>query len=110
MGEGLWSELEPQGVSVRVVAAGATNTPNFLSITPPSKRSLALPMSPERVAQLALLSLERSGSRGALVIPGLLNHIAAFLLQRLLWSAAAVWFMSSNLRRIYGMPEKRRPM
>lgn len=109
LGEGLWAELEPQGVTVRVVAAGATNTPNFLSVTPEDKRSAALPMGPEEVADAAIASLQRSSRWGALVIPGILNRIAAFFMQRLLWSAAAVAFMSDNLRKIYSMPARQPP-
>ena len=108
LGEGLWAELEPQGVSVRVCAAGAIATPNFLSVTPERTRSLALPMDAASVAQITLASLERDGRRGALVVPGWLNLLAAFIMQRLLWSAAAVAFMSSNLRRIYSMPARSR--
>ena len=96
-------------MTVRVVTAGAVNTPNFLSVTPEHSRAMALPMDAERVAQLAIASLGRNGARGAVVIPGLLNWFAAFLMQRLLWSAAAVRFMSSNLRRIYSMPARSTP-
>jgi short-subunit dehydrogenase len=108
LGEGLWAELEPQGVTVRVCAAGATLTPNFMSVTPEAKRETAFPMSPERVAELGLLSLQRDGRRGALVIPGLINRFAAFLMARLLCSSLAVWLMSKSLRDIYSMPVRRR--
>jgi short-subunit dehydrogenase len=103
LGQGLWAELEPCGVTVRVCAAGATNTPSFLSVTPEDKRQLALPMDAYSVAKFALQSLERRGSRGALVIPGALNRFAAFLMKRVLGPTEAVNFMSSNLKRIYGI-------
>ena len=106
--EGLWAELEPQGVTVRVCAAGAILTPNFMSVTPEHKRSASFPMTPERVADDALRSLERDGRRGAIVIPGWINWFAAFLMSRLLCSSLAVWLMSKNLREIYNLPQKKR--
>ena len=101
LGQGLWAELEPKGITVRVCAAGATKTPNFLAATPEEKRGLAMPMDAERVAREALQAMERKGSRGALVVPGILNRFAAFLMRRVLGPTAACRFMSSNLRRIY---------
>ena len=106
--EGLWAELEPQGVTVRVCAAGAILTPNFMSVTPEHKRGASFPMTPERVADDALRSLERDSRRGALVIPGWINWFAAFLMSRLLCSSLAVWLMSKNLREIYNLPQKKR--
>lgn len=100
LGEGLWAELEPLGIDVRVCAAGATATPNFLAVTPPAVRSLAMPMPPERVANIALSALARRG-RGPVVVPGFLNGMCAAVMRRVLTPTAAVRFMSSNLRRIY---------
>lgn len=100
LGEGLWAELEPKGVTVRVCAAGATTTPNFLSATPAATRKLTMPMSPESVVETALRAMQRR-SGGPVIIPGFLNRCAELLMRRVLSPSGAVRFMSSNLRRVY---------
>jgi len=68
LGEGLWAELEPLGIRVRVCAAGATTTPNFLAATPAAKRRLSMPMSAEQVVKVAIRALQ-DRNRGPVVVP-----------------------------------------
>ena len=101
-GEALWAELDPL-VTVRVCAAGATTTPNFLNATPGRTRAQAMPMKPERVVDIALCSLQRK-SAGPVVVPGLINRAVEWLMRRLLTPRMAVQFMSANVRRVYELP------
>ena len=54
LGEGLWAELQPRGVDVRVCCAGAITTPNFVGSSPSATRHHAMPQSPEAVVDVAL--------------------------------------------------------
>jgi len=98
LGEGLWSELRDQGVDVLSFVAGATKTPNFLSMTPEDKQKEALPMTPDQVASEALSALGRKPIERA----GPINKVASFVLIRLLPRRWAVLFMSRINRNLYG--------
>ena len=78
--------------------AGATRTPNFLSMTPQDKQREAFPMEPEQVAREALATLGRRPTERA----GPINKIAGFVLLRLLPRRWAIWFMSYANRNLYG--------
>ena len=101
LGEGLWAELQPRGVDVRVCCAGAITTPNFVGSSPSETRHHAMPQSPEAVVDVALRSLARRGA-GPVVVPGWHNWAADVLLRRVLGRAWGARFMSFNLRRVYG--------
>ena len=99
LGEGLWAELEPHGVHVRVCVAGATLTPNFCAATPEARRARTMPSSPASVARAALSALKQRGA-GPVVVAGLQNRLAVALMNSLP-RAWAVRFMSANLRGVY---------
>jgi len=99
LGEGLWAELEPRGVTVRVCAAGAISTPSFLDVTPQEGRLASMPMTPEAVARAAVRGLEKGS--GPLVVPGAGPRFVEVLLRRVLSRTDGVRFMSANVRRVY---------
>lgn len=96
LGESLWEELRPRGVDVLVVLAGAMSTPGFERITPPDRRSLAMPMSPEAVARGAFAAI----GRGPTWIPGWHNRAAALIGRALPRRRAVAWF-SGRTRQMY---------
>jgi short-subunit dehydrogenase len=76
LGESLWAELRPVGVDVLTVCAGAVTTPGYQQA---ARRQAPGATSPEVVAQTALRAL----GHGFRVVPGTLNRVSAFTLQRL---------------------------
>jgi len=101
LAEGAGSELEPFGVDVLACAAGPIRTPNYLSSTEPNKRPKALEMEPGEVARAALRGL----GRRSLVVPGLLNRLAMYVMGRLLPRSAAVRLIARSTRAMYGGKE-----
>lgn len=83
LGESLWAELRPAGVDVLTVCAGAVVTPGYQEAT---RRRAPGATSPEQVAAAALGAL----GRGFRVVPGRLNQVSAFALQRLAPRRAAI--------------------
>ncbi len=76
LGESLWAELGPAGVDVLTVCAGAVATPGYQQA---ARRQAPGTTSPELVAATALRAL----GHGFRVVPGTLNRVSAFALQRL---------------------------
>ncbi len=76
LGESLWAELRPAGVDVLTVCAGAVATPGYQQAA--SRRAPGT-TSPEFVVATALRSL----GHGFRVVPGTVNRVSAFALQRL---------------------------
>jgi short-subunit dehydrogenase len=76
LGESLWAELRPACVDVLTVAAGAVKTPGYEQGT---RRQAPGTTSPEVVASAAMRAL----GHGFRVVPGNLNKVSAFALQRL---------------------------
>jgi short-subunit dehydrogenase len=76
LGESLWAELRPAGVDVLTVAAGAVQTPGYEQAT---RRQAPGTTSPEAVAAATVRAL----GHGFRVVPGNLNKVSAFALQRL---------------------------
>lgn len=76
LGESLWAELRPAGVDVLTVCAGAVATPGYQQA---ARRQAPGTTSPEFVAATALRAL----GHGFRVVPGRLNRVSAFTLQRL---------------------------
>jgi hypothetical protein len=76
LGESLWAELRPAGVDVLTVCAGAVETPGYQQA---ARRQAAGTTTPEFVAATALRGL----GHGFRVVPGTLNRVSAFALQRL---------------------------
>jgi short-subunit dehydrogenase len=83
LGAALWSELRPRGVDVVVSCAGAIRTPNYLRI---ARKDAPGTLAPEAVAEATLDAL----GRGPLVVPGLVNRLALFVMGRLLPRRAAL--------------------
>lgn len=76
LGEALWAELRPANVDVLTVCAGAVATPGLLRA---ARRPAPGTTSPEFVAAAALRAL----GHGFRVVPGTVNRVSAFALQRL---------------------------
>jgi uncharacterized protein len=83
LGEALWAELRSSGVDVLTVCPGAVSTPAYQQA---AARSAPGTIAPAVVAATALRSL----GRGFRVVPGGLNRVSAFTLQRLAPRRAAI--------------------
>jgi hypothetical protein len=83
LGESLWAELRPSGVDVLTMCAGAVVTPGYQQA---ARRQAPGAASPELVAATALDGL----GHGFRAVPGTLNRVSAFALQRLLPRRAAI--------------------
>ena len=99
LGESLFAELNGSGVDVRVVVAGAMNTPGFLEVTPADQREAVGPMEPAAVVAEALRAFERP-RRGAVFVPGLQNRLVFALLGHLPRSLAS-WLISRQTRAMF---------
>lgn len=89
LGEGLAAELRPHGVDVVVSCPGAIRTPNYAKA---AKKEAPGTLDAEVVAEVTLDAL----GRGALVIPGAVNKLAAFFMGTLIPRSAAVAIMGKN--------------
>lgn len=95
--EGLWWELRQHGVDVLACRAGATRTPGYLADRSDDAESKFVPeMEPHAVVAEALAALGRRPS----MIPGRVNRLAAFLLQRLLPRRTAIEVMGRASRSV----------
>jgi uncharacterized protein len=83
LGESLWAELRPAGVDVLTVCAGAVAAPGYEQA---ARRRAPGTTSPQVVAAAAMRSL----GNGFRVVPGPLNQVSAFALQRLTPRRAAI--------------------
>lgn len=83
LGEALWAELRSTGVDVLTACPGAVSTPGYQQA---AGRAAPGTMTPSLVAASALGSL----GRGFRVVPGGLNRVTAFALQRLTPRRAAI--------------------
>ena len=90
LAEGLWKELKPHGIDVIACCAGAILTPGYQQ----SETTGTAPgtMTAVEVAEQTLNAL----GKGPIVIPGVVNKIARFLLTRLLSRKAAINIMNKN--------------
>ena len=89
LGEALWKELAASGVRVLACCAGAVLTPSYIR----SGRGRAPgQLEPETVAEETLRALEH----GPLIIPGLFNRLASFVMRRLLPRRTAVSIMAAQ--------------
>ena len=89
LGESLWHELAPQGVDVVVSCAGAIRTPGYKQS---AKGDAPGTLNAEDVAEASLNTL----GRGPIVVPGMTNQFARFLLGRVLSRRAAVALMARS--------------
>jgi short-subunit dehydrogenase len=98
LAEGLWAEWRPHGVDVLACCPGLVRTPTFTSSNLVRLgRLVPSPMSPERVARVALRALGHRPS----VIPGWRNHWSASAVSRLLPRSTAVRLVSRQTRAMY---------
>jgi short-subunit dehydrogenase len=90
LAQGLWKELKPHGIDVIGCCAGAILTPGYQQ----AEKSKKAPgtMTAASVAEQTLNAL----GKGPVVIPGVINKIAGFVLTRLLTKKAAIGIMSGN--------------
>lgn len=93
LAEGLWGELRERGVDVVACRAGATRTPRYLADTG-SGKAFVPEMEPADVVVEALASLGSTPS----MVPGRVNRLASFFMQRLLSRRAAVSVMGRATR------------
>ena len=99
LAEGLAEEWRSQGVDVLACAAGIIRTPTFLASQPRQTGGLSdAAADPAGVAREALAGLGKQ----TLLIPGLTNRLASFVLHRLLPRRSAVRIMADILRKKYG--------
>lgn len=102
LAEGLWAELQHQGIDILACVAGATSTPGFERSTPEANRAKPFPMPPEAVAREGLAAL----GRGPVHIAGRLNRfVNAF--SRLMTRRQRASFFSKATRDIYDVPGAR---
>jgi hypothetical protein len=94
LAEGLWKELAPRGVHVLACTAGAVRTPGYRGAS--AGREAPGTLDADSVAEAALGAL----GRGPVVVPGVVNRIAAALLARLLPRRAAIVLMAATTRRL----------
>jgi short-subunit dehydrogenase len=91
LAEGLWGELRLNGIDVIASCAGAIRTPGYSET---STRDAPGTLDPPEVAQQTLEGL----GRGPRIVPGLVNRIASFAMERVLPRKLAVRLMAVNTR------------
>lgn len=97
LAEGLWAELDAQGLDVLACVAGATMTPGFENNTPQEKQKQVFPMSAEAVARVGLNGL---GRHKPVVIAGGVNRfVNAF--SALMTRRQRTAFFSSQTQKVY---------
>ena len=97
LGEGLAYELRAGKIDMLVCCPGATGTENYYASLPKSGASGIPVMKPDSVAGAALKALGRT----SVLIPGVLNGLAAFFMNRILGRRAAVSIMAGVGRKLY---------
>lgn len=93
LAEGLWGELGGRGIDVLACRAGATRTPSYLADRGADASGVPA-LEPEAVVAEALAALGRQPS----MVPGRLNRLAAFAMQRLLPRRTAIALMARASR------------
>jgi short-subunit dehydrogenase len=94
LGESLWDELRHQGIDVLACRAGATRTPAYEASKPEGKVPI---METGPVVAQALAAL---GDRPS-VVPGLVNRMSDFFLNRMMPRKLAVTIMGKATRQLY---------
>jgi short-subunit dehydrogenase len=90
LAEGLWKELKPRGIDVIGCVSGAIRTPGYQQAS--KTKSAPGALSAEKVVEQTLKAL---GKR-PIVVPGMTNKIARFLLNRLLPLKTSIAIMEKN--------------
>jgi short-subunit dehydrogenase len=94
------SELEERGIDVVACCAGAIHTPGYMSS---AGRDAPGTLDPEIVADRAIRAL----GRGPIVVPGLVNRLAAWVMGRLLPRRTAIRIMADSTRDLARTPKAR---
>ena len=94
LAEGLWKELKPHGVDVIACCAGAISTPGYQQAE--TKKQAPGALKANKVAEKTLDAL----GGWPIVVPGALNKIGRFILQRLVCRKVAIYVMSKNTERL----------
>lgn len=97
LAEALHHELQDTGIDILVSVTGATATPGYLSSLSGNKMPPGGVMRPEKVVEACLKDL---GNR-AIVIPGLRNRVAYFLLTRVFSRSRSVKIMNREVSKLY---------
>lgn len=98
LAEGMWAELRPYGVDVVASCPGTVNTPTFLRDDPVNRPGASLPvLDVEPVVTQTLRAL----GKGPVVVPGLRNRLAAFLMERLLPRRSLIRLTERTTRAMY---------
>ena len=93
LGEGLWRKLKPHGVDVLVSCAGAVRTPGYAMTAGGDARGT---LDASTVAEQTLDAL----GQGPIVIPGLTNRLARFVMGRVLPVRAAIAIMARSTENL----------
>lgn len=100
LAEALWHELKERGIDVVACCAGAIHTPGYMSS---AGRDAPGTLDPEIVADRAIRAL----GRGPIVVPGLVNRLAAWVMGRLLPRRTAIRIMADSTRDLARTPKAR---
>ncbi len=98
LAEGLWEELRPFGVDVLASCPGTVKTPTFLKDRPINRRFASLPvMECEPTVRETLRALGKT----PVVVPGMLDRIVAFFMQRILPRRLLIRLTAGSTRSMY---------
>jgi len=97
LGEALHHELKPLGITVSVCIAGTIDTPQFRRSAPRLSRMSASAMQPEEVASCAIQNMNKR----YLCIPGWMNRVQYFILDRLLPRRTATALVNREIEKMY---------
>lgn len=93
LGESLWHELRPHGVDVIVSCAGAIRTPGYATT---AGRDAPGTLDAKDVAEATLKAL----GHGPVVVPGMINRVARFVLGRVLPRRAAIDIFARSTKEL----------
>lgn len=98
LAEGLWVELRPDGIDVVASCPGTVRTPTFLRDDPVSRPLVTLPVmeSGPTVAQTL-----RALGRRPVVVPGRIDRVFSFLMERLLPRKMLITLTAKATRAMY---------
>jgi short-subunit dehydrogenase len=91
LAEGLWGELNPNGIDVLASCAGAIRTPRYAGA---SNKDAPGTLDPAEVAEKTLAAL----GHGPRIVPGIVNKMASVLMGRFLSRRNAVRLMAANTK------------
>jgi short-subunit dehydrogenase len=98
LAEGLWYELKRHGVDVLACCAGAIDTPNYRRSLIAARAGAGVPaMRADSVAAKTLAALGKK----IIIVPGFLNKLNYFLIQRILSRKRAVSLIGGVTERMY---------